>query len=290
MQGIAARILAVAVVVVSVALWPAASVAQQGPGGARVEAGAPAAERPDMLQQIRFDQKLDAVVPGDLLFRDESGRAVQLREYFGSKPVILALVYYECPMLCSQVLSGLTSALDVVSFNVGTDFDVVAVSFNPREGPGLAAAKKRSYVERYGRPGTEAGWHFLTGPQESIAQLTSAVGFKYAWDEETKQYAHAAGVIVLTPDGRVSKYFYGIEYSARDLKFGLMQASERKIGTPVDNLLLYCYHYDPATGKYGVATMTAVRLGGAVTVVGMLAFWTAMWRQGRRSPDGGRAA
>ena len=290
MQGIAARILAVAVVVVSVATWPAAYAAQQGPGGARVEAGAPAAERPDMLQQIRFDQKLDAVVPGDLLFRDESGRAVQLREYFGSKPVILALVYYECPMLCSQVLSGLTSALDVVSFNVGTDFDVVAVSFNPKEGPGLAAAKKRSYVERYGRPGTEGGWHFLTGPQESIAQLTDAVGFKYAWDEETKQYAHAAGVIVLTPDGRVSKYFYGIEYSARDLKFGLMQASERKIGTPVDNLLLYCYHYDPATGKYGVATMTAVRLGGAVTVVGMLAFWTAMWRQGRRSPEGGRAA
>ena len=290
MQGIAARILAVAVVVVSVATWPAAYAAQQGPGGARVEAGAPAAERPDMLQQIRFDQKLNAVVPGDLLFRDESGRAVQLREYFGSKPVILALVYYECPMLCSQVLSGLTSALDVVSFNVGTDFDVVAVSFNPKEGPGLAAAKKRSYVERYGRPGTEGGWHFLTGPQESIAQLTDAVGFKYAWDEETKQYAHAAGVIVLTPDGRVSKYFYGIEYSARDLKFGLMQASERKIGTPVDNLLLYCYHYDPATGKYGVATMTAVRLGGAVTVVGMLAFWTAMWRQGRRSPDGGRAA
>ena len=290
MQGIAARILAVAVVVVSVATWPAAYAAQQGPGGARVEAGAPAAERPDLLQQIRFDQKLDAVVPGDLLFRDESGRAVQLREYFGSKPVILALVYYECPMLCSQVLSGLTSALDVVSFNVGTDFDVVAVSFNPKEGPGLAAAKKRSYVERYGRPGTEGGWHFLTGPQESIAQLTDAVGFKYAWDEETKQYAHAAGVIVLTPDGRVSKYFYGIEYSARDLKFGLMQASERKIGTPVDNLLLYCYHYDPATGKYGVATMTAVRLGGAVTVVGMLAFWTAMWRQGRRSPDGGRAA
>jgi protein SCO1/2 len=232
-------------------------------------------------------------VPFDLLFRDESGQAVTLGGYFGRRPVILALVYYECPMLCSQVLNGLTSALDILKFNAGTEFDVVAVSFNPKEGPGLAAAKKRTYMERYRRPGTEGGWHFLTGTPESIAQLTKAVGFKYVWDERTKQYAHAAGVMVLTPEGRISKYFFGIEYSPRDLRFGLIEASQQRIGTPVDQLLLYCYHYDPATGKYGMVAMTVLRILGLLTILSLVAFWIAMWRRGRvpaKMADAGHGA
>jgi len=246
--------------------------------------GEAASTQASLLQEIKFDQKLDAQVPLDLLFRDETGRAVPLSDYFGKRPVILALVYYECPMLCSQVLSGLTSALDVLQFNVGKEFDVVAVSFNPKEGPGLAQGKRQSTIERYKRPGTEQGWHFLTGPPESIAQLTDAVGFKYAWDETTKQYAHAAGVVVLTPQGKVSKYFFGIEYAPRDLKFGLIQAADNKIGSPVEKLLLYCYHYDPATGTYGVVAMTAVRIAGGLTILGMAAFWFVMWRRGKRAP------
>jgi protein SCO1/2 len=187
-------------------------------------------------------------------------------------------------MHCTQVLNGLVSALDILKFNAGTEYDVVAVSFNPREGPGLASAKKRAYVERYKRPGTEHGLHFLTGPEASIAQLTRAVGFRYRWDPAIKQYAHAAGLVVLTPQGRVSKYYYGIEYSPRDLRLGLVEASEQKIGTPVDQLLLYCYHYDPLTGKYGLVIMTIVRIGGALTMLGLLAFWGSMWWQSRRGP------
>ncbi|MBL8139674.1 MAG: SCO family protein [Acidobacteria bacterium] len=246
--------------------------------------GEAASTQSNLLKEIQFEQRLDAQVPLDLLFRDETGRAVALKDVFGPRPVILALVYYECPMLCSQVLSGLTSALDVLDFNVGTEFDVVAISFNPKEGPGLAQGKKQSTIERYRRPGTERGWHFLTGPPESIAQLTQAVGFKYAWDETTKQYAHAAGVVVLTPGGKVSKYFYGIEYAPRDLKFGLMQAADGKIGSPAEKLLLYCYHYDPATGTYGLVAMTAVRIAGGLTILGMAAFWFVMWRRSRKAP------
>jgi protein SCO1/2 len=185
-------------------------------------------------------------------------------------------------MLCSQVLNGLVSALGVLKFDAGREFDVVAVSFNPKEGPGLAAAKRQSYLGRYKRPGTEAGWHFLTGPPESIAQLTQAVGFQYEWDEATKQFAHAAGVVLLTPTGRLSRYFYGIEYAPRDLRFGIIEASQQKIGTPADQLLLYCYHYDPTTGKYGLVAMALVRLGGALTVLSLVVFWIVMWRRERR--------
>jgi protein SCO1/2 len=269
-----------AVVAVSASAW-----AQGGPGGVRVAPGEPAAERPNLLQDVAFEQRLDAQVPRDLLFRDENGRSVQLGEYFEKRPVILALVYYECPMLCSQVLNGLVSALDILKFTAGREYDVVVVSFNHREGPGLASDKKRSYMERYARPGTEGGFHFLTGPEASILQLSRAVGFRFEWDPEIKQYAHAAGVMVLTPEGRVSKYYYGIEYSPRDLRLGLVEASERRIGSPVDQLLLYCYHYDPTTGKYGLVAMTAVRIGGALTILGLLSFWGAMWWRGRRAPE-----
>lgn len=278
-------LLALGVLVVSVQ-----ATAQQGPGGARSLPGQPAGDRPDLLRDVGFDQKLGARLPADLTFRDETGRTVRLGDYFGRRPLVLALVYYECPMLCTQVLNGLVGALEVLKFDAGREFDVLAVSFNPREGPGLASAKKQAYMERYGRPGTEAGWHFLTGSEASIEALTEAVGFRYAWDPEIGQYAHAAGAIVVTPDGRVSKYFYGIEFSPRDLRFGLIEAAERRIGTPVDQLLLYCYHYDPTTGKYGLVAMTAVRIGGVLTVLGLIAFWVAMWRHERRAALAGAAA
>lgn len=262
---------------------PVRASAQGGPGGMRYDPGTPATERPNLLKDVSYTQRLNASVPGDLVFRDETGKAVQLSDYYGKRPLVLALVYYECPMLCTQVLSGLVSAMDLMTLQAGRDYDVLAVSFNPKEGPGLASAKKRAYVERYDRPGTESGFHFLTGPEASIAQLTKTVGFRYQWDPAIQQFAHAAGVIVLTPEGRVSKYFYGVEYSARDLRLGLVDASEKKIGSMVDELLLYCYHYDPTTGKYGMLAMTAVRIGGAVTVAAMIAFWLTMWLKGRRS-------
>ena len=276
------RTLVVVVSLVAGGAWPVA--AQMGAGMVRDTPGTPADQQVNLLEDVRYDQKLDAQVPLDLLFRDEHGTAVTLGQFFGKRPVILALVYYECPMLCSQVLNDLVAALRVLSLNPGQEFDVVAVSFNERETPGLAAVKKAGYMERYGRPGTERGFHFLTGSEAEIAQLTETVGFKYAWDADIKQYAHAAGIVVLTPDGRVSKYFYGLEYSPRDLRLGLVEAADRKIGTPVDTLLLYCYHYDPTTGKYGLAAMRAVQGGGLLVVAAMVTFWIAMWRRSRRTP------
>ena len=257
---------------------------QAGPGNVSPRPVDPVTKKPVLLKDVRFDQKLDAQVPAGLPFTDDLGNAVTLGQYFGKRPIVLAMVYFECPMLCSQVLNDLVSALGVLSLNPGQDFDVVAVSFNPREGAGVAALKKAGYMERFGRPGTEQGFHFLTGTEAAITQLTDTVGFKYAWDEDIKQYAHAAGVIVLTPDGRVSKYFYGLEYSPRDLRLGLVEASDRKIGTPVDTLLLYCYHYDPTTGKYGLVAMRTVQGGGIVTVAAMVTFWIVMWRRSRQVP------
>ena len=236
-----------------------------------------------------IEQRLDAQVPADLAFKDELGNTVRLGDYFGQRPIVLALVYFECPMLCSQVLTDLMSALGVLSFDPGREFDVVAVSFNAKESPGLAAAKKATYMERFGRPGTERGFHFLTGDEASIARLTDAVGFKFAWDEEIKQYAHATGLVVLTPEGRVSKYVYGLEYSPRDLRLALVEASERRIGSPVDALLLYCYHYDPTTGKYGLAAMRTVQVAGLLVVMAMVTFWIVMWRASRRPATPQRA-
>lgn len=258
--------------------------AQRGPGAVAPRPLDPVTQRPMLLRDVRFDQKLDAQVPAGLAFTDDLGNAVTLGQYFGKRPLVLALVYFECPMLCSQVLTGLVSSLGVLSLNPGQDFDVLAVSFNPREAAGLAAVKKAGYMERFGRPGTERGFHFLTGSETSITQLTEAVGFKYAWDEEIKQYAHAAGIVVLTPDGRVSRYFYGIEYAPRDLRLGLVEAAGGKIGTPVDTLLLYCYHYDPTTGKYGLVAMRTVQAAGILVVAAMVTFWIVMWRRSRQAP------
>jgi protein SCO1/2 len=241
----------------------------------------PASAKPGLLSKIGIDQRLHQQVPLDLPFVDESGRAVRLGDYFGKRPVVLALVYYECPMLCTHVLNGIVGALGVINFDVGREFDVVAVSINPKEGPGLAAQKKKTYVERYKRAHTEAGWHFLTGPESSIKQVAQSVGFRYQYVREIEQFAHAAGFEVLTPRGVVARYFYGIEYSPRDIKFGLMEASEERIGSPIDEALLLCYHYDPATGKYGASAITAVRIGGVATVLGLLSFLFVSLRRER---------
>jgi protein SCO1/2 len=264
------------------ALVCAASAAAQV-GNTAPPPGDAAKDRPGLLSKIRIDQKLNQQVPLDLRFIDETGRDVRLGEYFGKRPVILALVYYECPMLCTQVLNGLVTALGVMNFEPGREFDVVAVSFNPREGPGLASQKKAAYMERYGRPHTAGGWHFLTGTEDSIRALADAVGFRYEYDERITQYAHGAGIEVITPAGLISRYFYGIEFSARDLRLGLIEASEERIGTAIDDFLLFCYHYDPSTGKYGAAVLRMVRLGGIATVLAFLSFLTISLRRERQT-------
>jgi len=239
---------------------------------------------PAALAGIGIEQKLDQQVPLSLTFRDEAGDTVPLSTYFSQgKPVILALVYYQCPMLCTMILNGVESSLKAVSLNPGQDFEVVSVSFDPKDTPELAASKKQSYLRRYGRPNTANGWHFLTGEESSIKALTDAVGFHYKYDPETRQFAHASGIMVLTPDGRISRYFYGVEYAPRDLRLGLVEASQNKIGTPVDQILLFCYHYDPATGKYGAIAMNIVRFAGAAFTVICGAFLLIAFRRDFRS-------
>ncbi len=219
---------------------------------------------PGALQGVGIDQKLNEQAPLDLTFRDEAGRDVKFSSFFQPhKPVLLALVYYRCPMLCTQILNGMESALKAVSLEPGRDFEVVAVSFDPKDTPELAASKKQMYLRRYGHTGTANGWHFLVSDERNVKALADAVGFHYKYDPKTDQYAHASGIMVLTPDGHISKYFYGVEYAPRDLRLGLVEASNDKIGSPVDQILLFCYHYDPATGKYGAMTMKILRTAGA---------------------------
>jgi protein SCO1 len=227
----------------------------------------PASVRPPYLQNVGIEQHLDAQVPPGLAFVDDTGRAVKLGDYFGSKPLILNLVYYNCTMLCGEALAGLTGALKPIKFDVGKQFDVITVSFNPEETTSLAAEKKKDYLKRYGRPGAASGWHFLTGSADSINALTKAVGFQYQYDPASKQFAHATAIMILTPDGRISRYFYGVEFPPKDLRMGLVEASENKIGNAVDQILLYCYHYNPATGKYGAVIANILRLGAALTIV-----------------------
>jgi protein SCO1 len=225
--------------------------------------------RPELLKDVGIDQKLNDSIPLGLTFRDESGNAVELRQYFGQKPVILSLVYYSCPMLCTQVLNGLMRSLRDIPMDAGKQFNVITVSIDPSERPVLAAAKQALYTGFYGRPGAAQGWHFLTGDAQNIKQLASAVGFRYAYDAESKQFAHASGIIILTPEGRISRYFYGITYHERDLRLGLVDASAGKIGSLADQMLLFCYHYDPVTGKYGLLISRMVKLAGALTVLGI---------------------
>lgn len=222
---------------------------------------------PPMLQGVGIAQRLDDQVPLNLKFKDEAGAEVELQKYFTGKPVILTLVYYECPMLCTEVLNGTVKAMKVLEFQAGKEFDVVTVSFNPKETPQLAAGKKKMYLESYGKPGADGGWHFLTGSQDSIRRLTDAVGFKYKYDPVQDQFAHAATIMILTPNGRISRYLYGVEFAPRDLRLALVEASQGKIGSPVDQALLFCFHYDPTTGKYSATVLNLVRLGGVATVL-----------------------
>ena len=235
-----------------------------------------------MLDQIGIDQNLDEQIPLDLSFFDAEGNEVTLGDYLGERPALLTLVYYECPMLCTQVLNGLTRSLRVLSFDVGKEFDVITVSIDPGETPALAAAKKREYAKRYGRVSARHGWHFLTGRQDQIERLAQAVGFRYQYDPETDLYLHASGIMLLTPEGKLARYFYGVDYAPKDVRLGLIEASQNKIGSPVDQLLLLCYQYDPSTGRYGLVIMNSVRIAGGLTVVTIGSFIVFMLRRERR--------
>jgi protein SCO1/2 len=241
----------------------------------------PANTRPPRLQNVGIDQHLDAQVPPDLAFVDESGKAVKLGDYFGRKPLILNLVYYNCTMLCGEALAGLSSAMRLVKFDVGNEFDVVTVSFDPRDTPQMAAVKKADYVKRYGRPNAAAGWHFLTGSAQSIDVLARTVGFQYQYDEKSNQFAHATAIMLLTPQGRISRYFYGVDFPPKDLRMGLVEASQNKIGNAVDAVLLYCYHYDPQTGKYGAMVANILKLAGAATILLLGGLIFTLWRLDR---------
>jgi protein SCO1/2 len=245
---------------------------------------------PGLLAAVAFEQQLNAQVPLHLALRDEAGNAVQLGDYLGQKPVILTLNYYECPTLCPLVLEGLLHSLRALSFTVGEEFDVVTVSIDPGETAALAAATKARYVRYYGRPKAAAGWHFLTGDEGSIQGLTQAVGFRYAYDAAKDEYAHVAGIMVLTPQGRMARYFYGIEFSPRDLRLALVEAAANTIGSPVDQLLLFCYHYDPATGRYTLVARRALQLAGLATVLSLGGFMVVMFRRdhSHRSRTGAR--
>ena len=244
----------------------------------------PANVRPLGLRNVGIEQHLEEQIPPDLTFRDESGKTVRIGEYFDQKPMILNLVYYQCPMLCSEVLSGLESALRVLKFDVGEDFEVLTVSFDPKETPEIAAKSKAEYLKRYKRPGAEAGWHFLTGPQESIDALTKAAGFQYQYDPKTGQFAHTTAIMVLTPDGKIAQYYFGVDYAPKDLQLGLVQASRGKIGSIVDEVLLYCYHYDPATGKYGAIISRILQLSAAATILILGGLLLILFRRGPVRP------
>jgi protein SCO1/2 len=252
-------------------------------GGPVVAATEPADVRPAALREVGIDQRLGESVPLDAAFKDDHGRDVTLGDYFGEKPVVLVMTYFECPMLCTLVLNGLTKTLKTMRFEPGKEFEVVAVSFDPRDTPETAAAKKAAYVADYGRAATADGWHFLTGGPESIARVATAVGFRYRWIPEEKQFAHAAAIMVATPEGRLARYFYGVEYAGRDLRLGLVEAADRRIGSAVDAVLLFCYRYDPATGKYGAIALNLVRAGGVATVLAIGAFMTVMLRREHRA-------
>lgn len=233
--------------------------------------GKPSSGLPAQLQNVGFEPKLNAPLPLDLSFHDEAGRDVQLREYFGRKPVVLALVYYGCPMLCNQVEMGVVGSLKMLSFNAGRDYEVIFVSFDTRETPDMAARKKAAAVSHYARPETASGWHFLTGKAEAVHALASAVNFRYSFDQQHNLFAHASGIMLLTPDGRISRYFYGVEYPSRDVRLGLVDASAGKIGTPIDHLLLFCFQYNPETARYSATVLRIVRLGGILTVFAIVA-------------------
>jgi protein SCO1/2 len=240
--------------------------------------------KPPGLEHVGIDQLLGQQVPLDLQFRDEAGKTVKLADYFhNGRPVIVNLVYYQCPMLCGEVLQGMSAAVKVLKFTPGKEYEVVTVSIDPREGPDLATAKKQSVMERLGRPGAEKGWHFLVGDQPQIDALAKSIGWHYQYDQKTNQFAHAAGIVLVTPEGTIAQYYYGVEYSARDLRLGIVEASQNKVGSLADQVLLYCYHYDPRTGKYGAVVTNIVRLGGVLTVFILGGFLIVLYRHEPRA-------
>lgn len=265
------------------------ATAQAGPPGpssplygARTETGTTSTGLPPALKDVKLEQKLDQQLPLDLQFKDEQGNPVTLGQFFHEKPVVLSLVYYDCPMLCTQVLNGMVTSFRVLPFQIGKEFEVVTISFDPRETATLAAAKKKIYVDYLPakmRSDASSGWHFLTGDRESIEKITDAVGFRYHYDESTRQFAHASGIMLATPQGKLSRYFYGIDYPARDLRLGLIESAHNKIGSPVDQLLLYCYHYDPATGRYGAVVMNIMRIAGIITLIGIVSMFFLLRRR-----------
>lgn len=266
-----------------VALWlicfGAVPGAQSVYSGDQQAPGVAATFTPMLLEDVSFKQRLDELLPLDAEFQDDDGRAVKLGDLFGTRPVLLAFVYYECPMLCTQVMNGLSSALEVMPFAAGREYDVVLISFDPRDTPAIAAEKKRTHLEYWSAEDDAASWHLLTGDEASISRVTSAAGFTYQFDEETGQFAHVSGVLVATPEGRLSRYFYGVEYSPKELRLALVESGEGRIGSAIDELLLYCFHYDPESGRYGLVVMNLVRLGGVVTVLLMGGFILIMRRR-----------
>ena len=284
----------------SVALWalsiPAyaqgGSYSQAEPGFPQpsyemMEPGTLATAKLPQFENVSFKQHLNAPLPLDAQFKDENGRDVTLAHYFGGeRPVVLAFVYYSCPMLCTQVMNGVSRAVKVLPFTPGKDFDVVFISFDPRDKPVTAAAKKTALMNYWSLQNQSGAWHFLTGEEPEIKKVTSAAGFLYLWDDKTQQYAHLSGLLVLTPDGRLSRYFYGVEYSPKELRLALVESGEGRVGSVVDELLLYCYHYDPSQGRYGVIVMNLVRLGGVLTVLAIGGFILLMRRQERQQMEG----
>ncbi len=268
----------------AVSTSPNSAAAQRFATGGPYNAPAGSSPTAALLSDVGIDQHLEAQLPLDAMFRDEAGREVRLGEYFTEQPVVVALVYYRCPQLCTQVLNGLLKSSQAVPLEIGRDYQVVTVSFDPDEGPELAAEKKRQYVRAYRRDGGERGWHFLTGDKLAIERLTSAVGFRYRYEPRSKQFAHASGIVIASPEGRLARYLYGIDYSPHDLRLGLLDSSAGRIGSPVDQVLLLCYHYDPLTGKYGLAVAGVLRTAGGLTVLGLGAFLVAMYRRETRRP------
>ncbi len=235
---------------------------------------------PASLKDIGIDQHLNQQLPLDTQLKDENGQTVRLGDYFKKgRPVILTFVYYQCPMLCSEVLSGLNSAMEIMKFTAGNEYEVVTISIDPRDTPEIAKEKKASYLKEYNRPGADEGWHFLTGDQDNVAKVAKAAGWKYRWDPKMNQFIHAAGIMLVTPQGKLAQYYYGIEYSPKDLRLGLIEASQDRIGNLVDQVVLYCYHYDPHTGKYGAVIANMLRIGGAATILLLGGFIVLMFRR-----------
>jgi protein SCO1/2 len=266
-------------------ITPAHAQLQPGvPGQMGHQTGIVASNVPPQFKAVTFAQRLNQQMPLDTQLKDEAGRTVTLGDYFGQKPVVLAFVYYQCPMLCPMTLNGISSVLKALPFTPGKEFEIVIISFDPRDTPATANAKKQAHLAHWKAANTAAGWHFLTADEPALQRVTAAAGFTYQWDETTGQFAHVSGLLTLTPDGRLARYFYGVEYSPKELRLALVESGQGRIGSKVDELLLYCFNYDPTTGRYGWAVINLIRFGGLLTVAAVIGFIVTMRRRERRAP------